>query len=308
MKVDPITVNKLLSVADAIETRRIESQLSLLTFQKIIDNQGQIKHLARRVRDILRVFEASQWITRSTQNQDMLCLTENYHTFIRAWNSGDYLLSMNQGLTNYPPYAHFLNCIKQEREILIPQRQDKDSRRKLGCTLKKKYGITFVAFDTFLTWAVSVGHAYRSPFEEILYWGGNWDAERPSLEYFKAVCKESYGQTNKTSGYANLGLLAHLVCKKLGISFQAFEMKMNRFVETFPGEIKLAPATIRREISGRVQIASVRPRKEILRERLSAKLQGTKPPQTQWLEHRYLEDGMRVNDKLVKLIRWEVSQ
>lgn len=113
---------------------------------------------------------------------------------------------------------------------------------------------------------------------------------------------------NKTSGYANLGLLADLVCKKLSISFQAFEMKMNRFVATFPGEIKLAPATIRREISGRFQITSVRPRKEILRERLSATLQGIKPPQSQWLEHRYLEDGMRVNGKLVKLIRWETSQ
>lgn len=305
---DPITVNKLLSVADAIETHRIESQISLDTFEKIIDNQGQIKHLARRVRDILRVFEASHWITRSPQNQDMLCLTENYHTFIRAWNAGDYLLPINQGLTNYPPYARFLNCLEQEKSIQIPQRHDKDARRKLGNKLKQKYDITFVAFDTFCTWAVSVGHAYRAPFEKFLYWGGNWNAKQPSLECFKAVCKESYCQTKKTSGYANLGLLADLVCKKLSISFQAFEMKMNRFVETFPGEIKLAPATIRREISGRFQITSVRPRKEILRERLSATLQGIKPPQSQWLEHRYLEDGMRVNGKLVKLIRWELSQ
>ena len=308
MNVDPITVNKLLSVADAIETHRIESQISLDTFEKIIDNQGQIKHLARRVRDILRVFEASHWITRSTQNQDMLCLTENYHTFIRAWNSGDYLLPINQGLTNYPPYARFLNCLEHEKSIQIPQRHDKDARRKLGNKLKEKYDITFVAFDTFCTWAVSVGHAYRSPFEKFLYWGGNWNAKQPSLECFKAICEESYCQTNKTSNYANLGLLADLVCKKLSISFQAFEMKMNRFVKTFPGEIKLAPATIRREISGRFQITSVRPRKEILRERLSATLQGIKPPQSQWLEHRYLEDGMRVNGKLVKLIRWETSQ
>ena len=305
---DPITLNKLLSVADAIETHRMESQLSLTTFQKIIDSQGEIKHLARRVRDILRFFEESCWIIRSTQNRDMLYLTEKYHTFIRAWNSVDYLLPINQGLTNYPPYARFLNCLEHKKSIQVPQRHDKDARRKLGNELKQKYGITFVAFDTFCTWAVSVGHAYRSPFEEILYWGGNWDSEQPPLAYFKTVCKESYCQTNKTSGYANLGLLAHLVCKKLNISFQAFEMKMNRFVETFPGKIKLAPATIRREVFGRFQIISVRPRKEILRERLSATLQGIKPPQSQWLEYRYLEDGMRVNGKLVKLIRWEISQ
>ena len=305
---DPITVNKLLSVADAIETRRVGSQLSLDTFHKIIESQGEIKHLERRVRDVLRIFESSSWLARSTQNQDILYLTKDFHKFIHAWDSGDYLLPMNQGLMNYPPYARFLDCLKHEKKIEIPQRQNKESRRDLGRELKEKYDITFVAFDTFQTWAVSVGHAYRSPFEEILYWGGDWDARRPSLECFKKACKESYSQTEKTSGYANLGHLAHLVCKKLRISFQAFEMKMNQFVEVFPSEIKLAPATIRREVSGRYQITSIRPRKEILKERLSAKLQGISPPKSQWLEYRYLEDGMRVNDKLVKLIRWEVSQ
>ena len=303
---DPITVNKLLSVADAIETHQVESELSLDTLHKIIDGQGQIKHLERRVRDILRVFEESRWITRNAQNRDILCLTENYHEFIQAWDSGDYLLPMNQGLANYPPYARFLDCLKCEKSIQIPDRQNKESRRNLGRNLKEKYDITFVAFDTFRIWAVSVGRAYRSPFEAMLYWGGDWDAERPSLEHFKAVCRQSYCQTDKTSGYANLGHLAHLVCKKLSISFQAFEMKMNQFVETCPGEIKLAPATIRREVSGHFQITSIRPRKEILRERLSAKLQGIKPPESRWLEHRYLEDGMRVNGKLVKLIRWEI--
>lgn len=305
---DPITISKLLSVADAIETHRVENELSLNTFHKIINNQGKIKHLERRVRDILRIFEASHWITRNDQNRDILYLTENYHKFIYAWNSGDYLLPMNQGLRNYPPYARFLDCLKQEEEIQIPQRQNKESRRNLGRYLKEKYDITFVAFDTFRTWAVSVGHAYRSPFEGILYWGGDWNAEYPSLDCFKVACRESYSQTNKTSGYANLGHLAHLVCKKLSISFQAFEMKINQFIEAFPGEIKLAPATIRCEVSGHFQIISIRPRKEILRQRFSDKLQGIETPRPQWLEHRYLEDGMRVNRKLVKLIRWEVSK
>lgn len=304
---DPITINKLLSVADSIETQRTESQLSLDTFYKIVESQGQIKHPVRRGRDILRVFEASRWITRSQQNQDILCLTENFHNFIRAWNSGDHLLPMNQGLKNYPPYSRFLNCLEHEREIEIPQRQNKEARRNLGHRLKQKYNITFVAFDTFWRWAVSVGHAYRSPFEEVIYWGGEWDEKRSLLERFKTVCRESYCQTEKTSGYANLGILAHTVCKELSISFQAFEMKMNEFVKTYPSEISLAPATIRREVSGHLQITSIRPRKEILKERLSAKLQG-KVSYPEWLEHRYLEDGMRVNGKLVKLIRWEAAK
>ena len=308
---EPITINRLLSVADAIETYRVADKLSLNAFYKIVGNQG-VKRLDRRVQDILRVFEASSWISRNIQNRDILCLTENYDKFINAWNSGDYLLPMNQGLANYPPYADFLKCLKNEQKIKIPQRQDKKSRSSLGRELKDKYGITFVAFDTFQTWAVSVGHAYRSPFKAILYWGGEWDAERPSLDLFKVVCRESYNRADKTSGYANLGRLAHYVCQKLQISFQAFEMKMNQFVETFPGEIKLAPATIRREISKHRQVISIRPRKEILSKRLSDKLLGTKPTQPrkrselQWIEYRCLEDGVRVNSKLVKLIRWEI--
>ena len=312
---DPITVNKLLSVVDAIDnTHRVGNQLSLDAFYKIVENQGQVKRLNRRVQDILRIFESLQWIARDDQNRNILCLTEKYDNFIQAWNSGDYLLPMNEGLTNYPPYARFLECLKHEQAIEIPRREDKEARRELGSNLKEKYGLTFVAFDTFQTWAVSVGHAYRSPFEAILYWGGEWNATQPSLESFKAACLESYNCEDKTSGYANLGRLAHRVCQKLRISFQAFEMKMKQFVEVFPGEITLAPATIRREVSGHLQIVSIRPRNEVRRERLSARLLGKKQSQKprggkrelEWIERRYLEDGMRVNGKLVKLIRWEV--
>ena len=303
---DPITVNKLLSVADAIETRRVENELSLDTLRKIIESQGKIKRLERRVKDILRIFEASHWINRNGQVPHILHLTENFHEFIHAWNSGDYLLPMNQGLTNYPPYARFLDCLKREQEIEIPRRQDKEARSELGRNLKEKYDITFVAFDTFRTWAVSVGHAYRSPFESILYWGGEWDAELPSLECFKTAFKEGYKQADKTSGYANLGRVAHFVCQELRISFQAFEMKLKQFVEMFPGEITLAPATLRRELSGRSKITSIRPRKDILSERIAAKLlDDSKSPESRWIEHRYLEDGVRVNGKLIKLICWQ---
>ena len=305
---DPITVNKLLSIADAIETRRFENELPMNTFHKIIESQGQVKDLRRRVRDILRVFKASGWVNQRARSQDTLYLTEDYHNFICAWNSGDYLLPMSQGLANYPPYSDFLDCLRHKEKIVIPQRHDKKSRRDLGRELKDKYGITFVAFDTFRTWAVSVGHAYRSPFDAVLYWGGEWDAERPSLECFKMACIEGYNETGKTSGYANLGRLAHLVCQRLGISFQAFEMKISQFVKVFLDEVTLAPATIRREISGHFRIISIRPRKEVAKEKLSAelvKLRGIKPPELRWLEHRYLEDGMRVNGRLVKLIRWE---
>ena len=302
---DPITLNKLLSVADAIETQRKESRLPLETFHKIIASLGQVKRLERRVQDILRVVEATGWITRDSKDRDKLCLTEDFLKFMHAWDFGSNLLPLNQGLMNYPPYARFLNCLRNERRIEIPQRQDRDSQRELGRTLKDNYNITLVAFDIFRTWAVSVGHAHVSPFDRSLHWGGDWNEERPSLEQFRAFCMESYCQADKTSGYANLGRVANMVCVNLSISFQAFEIKMNKFIETFPGEIRLAPATIRRELSGHFRITSVRPRKDVIRERLSARLQECEMGQIQWLEHRYLEDGIRVKGNLVKLIRWE---
>ena len=135
---EPITINRLLSVADAIDTRRFENHLSLNTFYKIVESQGKVKHLDRRVQDILRVFKDSYWVVRSPQNQNTLCLTEEYNQFIHAWDSGDHLLPMNQGLTNYPPYADFLKCLKNEQKIEIPERHDKKSRQNLGARLKGK--------------------------------------------------------------------------------------------------------------------------------------------------------------------------
>ena len=82
---------------------------------------------------------------------------------------------------------------------------------------------------------------------------------------------------------------------------------MNQFVENYPGEVRLAPATIRRELSGYSQITSVRKRSEIVRERLASELKDNVPRQVKWLEHRYPEDGIRVKGNLVKLIRWEVE-
>ncbi len=313
---DPITINKLLSVADAIDTHRTDNQLSLNTFYKIIDieSRGKIKDLDRRVKDILRIFKESQWMTQREGKSDILYLTEKYHSFIDAWNIGNQLLPMNEGLTNYSPYASFLKCLKDQGQIKIPEHHNKEAKKTLGVSLKERYNITFVAFDTFYPWAISVGHAYRSPFEEFLYWGGEWDKNKPSLENFKEICLKKYNQTDKTSAYANLGRLAHLVCQELRISFQAFEMKMNQLLETFPGEITLAPATIRRVISGKNQIITIRPRNEILGKRLSTELLGRKQTEersennrqkSQWLEYRYLEDGMRVKGSLVKLVRWE---
>ena len=302
---DPITLNKLLSVADGIERERTGNQISLDTLYAIVDSLGKIKRLKRRVRDILRVLNEAKWLKQSSHNPNLLYVHEDFDEFMLAWDSENHLLRMNQCLESYRPYKEFLQCLRGEEKIPIPRRQDSIARRQLGERLAR-HKITYVAFDTFRAWAVSLGYAYLAPSDRTLYWGGNWVTQSLTLESFRTACLEGYRQTSKTSGFANLGQVADLVCIRLRISFQAFEMQMNQFIENCPGEVKLAPATIRRELSGYSRISSVRPRSEITRERLIAELQG-EAQQTHWLEHRFLEDGIRVKGNLVKLIRWEVT-
>ena len=213
---------------------------------------------------------------------------------------------MNQSLTKYPPYARFLQCLKHEKKIPIPPRQDKLSRKALGKKLREKHDITFVAVDIFRSWAVSVGQAYFSPIDHALHWGGEWDSKQPTSECFEKICKESYGLTDKTSGYSNIGRVADLVCKRLSISFQAFEKKMNEHFDAFSDDIRLAPATARRESPVHLRIPTVRSRSAVSGERLTRESQGHRLREISWIESRYLEDGIHLKDKLVTLIRWEV--
>ena len=99
---DPISLNKLLSIVDAVETQREINQLPLDTFYRIVDNQGRIKNLERRVQDILRVFRKAHWISSSTQGRDILCLTADFNNLILAWHSREHLWLMNQELKNTP--------------------------------------------------------------------------------------------------------------------------------------------------------------------------------------------------------------
>jgi hypothetical protein len=266
---DPVSLDKLLSIADAIETRH-NDLISLFSLHKIIAAASKARNRDRRTRDVLRVLLELGWL--AVQDKHEFQLTDGFTRFITAWNDGT-LPGINRCLTAYQPYALFLACLLEEGAIRIPRRQNKGARKELGRRLKAEYDITFVAFDTFRTWAVAVGQAYLSPFEESLYWGGNWNDSAPPLEIFKAACWQSYHEAEKTSGYANIGRLADAVCRQLKISFQAFEINMKILLEAEPGLVKLARATIREPSRG-FQITTIRPRSEILKERLAARLRG----------------------------------
>ena len=306
---DPITINRLLSIADAIEgVHRDMGEIPVSRFNAIVAKQGGTKHPARRARDVLRVLEASRWVTWGVGDPSRLSVTEEFLELVGVWNEGEFLIPMNQGLARYPPYAQFLHCLYMEKGIGIPERRNREGRRRLGQELREKYGLTFVAFDTFRTWAQAVGHAYRSPTDATLYWGGEWGVDKPSAGTFEAACRQAYAEAEKSSGFANLGRLAHCVCMQMRISVQAFEMKMKELVRTGRGQIRLAPATLRRERAADCVIVTVRPRQEILKERLVARLQGAERPRTQWLEYRYLDDGMRIGGRVAKLIRLEEEE
>ncbi|MCB0190855.1 MAG: hypothetical protein KDJ65_02825 [Anaerolineae bacterium] len=299
---DPITLEKLLPIADAIEERRENNRIPVLGFEQIIVEQTRAKNLERRSRDILRVVTTMGWITN--EHTDMLYLTQQYVNFIEAWNKGD-LQSINEALAQYPPYERFLHCLRSEKIISVPKRGDKEARERLK-NLLEDYDLTFPAFNTFQYWVVSVGQGYLSPFNESLYWGGDWNDSVPSTGIIKLECRKSYEEIEKTSGYSNIGRVADIVCRELQISFQAFEAKLNNLIIEEPTLVTLAPSTIR-EPSRRFQITTVRPRSKILKEKMAAKLGGNKQPEIQWLERRYVEDGIYVGGKLVKLIRWGVS-
>ena len=125
---DPITLGKLLSIADAIEERREDNQLASSAFSQIIAAQTRAKDLTRREQDILRILRAMGWIVSGEART--LCLTQRFTDFISAWNEGD-LLCINKGLANYPPYASFSVCLREEKAIRIPNRDDKEAKEEL---------------------------------------------------------------------------------------------------------------------------------------------------------------------------------
>jgi hypothetical protein len=304
--VDPILLNKLLAIADEIEEHNKEEGLTFSHLQQIVARQSRAENLIRRTQDILRVLFELKWLSRQSESE--FSVTPNFTGFIRAWEHND-LLAMNRFLALYPPYAWFLNCLCQEQVIQVPKQQDKKAKKELGQKLHDRYQITFVALDTFWrTWAVPMGQAYFSPFNETLYWGGNWDDDTPSIKTFRTICWENYCNAEKTSNYANIGRLADVVCRQLSISFLVFEMKMNVLVQTEP-KIKFAPLTVREPTRG-FQIVTLCPRLEILREQAAARLRGELETKgkLRWTEYRYLEDGIRINNNLVRLIKWEALQ
>lgn len=302
---DPVSLEKLLTVADIIATQFASGTVKIHALEQILAANGSVKFPERRAKDILRVLRELGWLKPLGDKE--FGVTSTFSAFLSSWDAGD-LLGINTALLAYPPYARFLEALRAEKRIQLPKREDKVARRELGVRLKAAFDITFVAFDTFRSWATSVGQAYLSPWEATLYWGGDWDHQHPDMATFKTACWRSYLDAQKASGYANIADMADLVCRQLHISFQAFEQKIRLLITAEPGLLSLAPATTRppRRL---FQIATVRPRSEVVTERQARELlhPGQAGGRTRWLEYRYLEDGIKVNGHLVRLLSWRCT-
>jgi hypothetical protein len=290
--VDPITLNKLLSVGDTLAQDLPGASMPLAHFDAVVSKHSKAKNMRRRAQDILRVCQDLEWVTIEGAQ---LNVTEMFRAFVSAWDAGDLLL-IGRALAKYAPYAEFLASLQQKGIINLAESD-------LGRTK------VFVAFDTFRFWAVACAHAHLSPFDQSLHWGGEWDYESPPLDTVLSSMRDTYGKVEKAGGFADLGRITDSVCRSLHIAFQAFELKVNEMLKTGSVPFVLAPATIRAP-SRLFEIATIRKRSDILRERHPAQLMGHRQsePTTRWLEFRYLEDGLRINGQLMKLLKWEVSR
>jgi hypothetical protein len=296
---DPITLEPLFSICDRIEIDRVGNNISKESIARIVSSFSSARNIDRRVRDISRVLLSANLLEN---NNSSFSIPPNFHEFIKAWNSAD-IAAMNNCLKNYLPYERFLNFVRSEKVVNVPAPSDKKAKMDLGNRLKEFYQITFVAFDTFRFWAAALGQTYKSPFDNLLFWGGEWNTETPSLEIFHKTLIENYETSEQSSGYVNIGRLADKVCRELQISFQAFEIKLNETLNKYPMEFTFAMVT-RRQLHYDTAIPIIHPRLDVISNRIRDEMSQRRiKRKIRWISNWYLEDGLRIEDKVMRLIR-----
>ncbi len=296
---NPVSLELLLSVCDGVESEQIGGELSKDNFRKIVGRVSQAKDLTRRAATVSHVLRLSKLLEATSENY---LLTSVFQDFMRAWNTADFL-ALNACLSNYPPYQRFLRCLRNETALEIPAGDNKIAKQRLNQWLQENYQLTYVAFHTFRPWATALGVAYKSPFDNLLRWGGDWSVTAPLEEVFRQTLLDCYAETEQSSGYVNIGRLADKVCLRLRISFQAFEIKLNELTVNYPREFVFANATRRRFPAAYSALPTVRARLEIVEARTRAAMLDQNKQKIGWLENRFLEDGVRLNGQLVRLLR-----
>ena len=233
-------------------------------------------------------------------------VTPIFREYVNAWNANPPALQeMSQWLSLHEGYANFLSVLQQNIAIATPGHGG--TGNAVGV---EKGELSLSAARVFKNWAFPLGQAFSVPSPEPIrgepmyppgiVLGTNWD-----FDGFANALRHAYLRAPQTSGYANLGLLMPDVCESLTMSYQAFSYNLERFIKECPGPIRLAPATFRRFINKDLQMTLLRSRSDILVKRAEAMLLRRPVRIPKWTETCYLQNGLKIDGKQVKLIRYK---
>lgn len=242
-----------------------------------------------RFSEIGRVLEGMQIAHREG---DKLISDPKLDEFVGYWEEAN-LEQINACFSRYQPYKRFLNFLKIEGFIPLPPKKDVQARRLVGGELRSKKGPTFVAVDTFRWWGMSVGQVYMSHIgDSNVYWGG----ERPALDSFEKCLVQFYSRTKPVDSFANIGRLADSVCRGLKISFIEFEKLFEQLCLQKP-DYYLTSTSLAREPTTTSPVQTLLPRTQAKFGEGNYRL-----GRIEWTSKRYMEDGVFIGKRNVKMI------
>lgn len=272
-KMYPITLNRLLSIADALDCAMLRN-LTHDDFNAVCRRAGVGE---RNRSQCLTAFQHTGFLSHIPGGAEIL---PRFRRFIRAWNGGDELL-MNSALRDYSPYQTFLFDLKHLNHA--PPETLEHARGRILQSM-----------------AMALGEAYRCPYGTGLYYGG----AAVDTADFAEHCNAAYdAATYRTNDSVNFTDLAHEVCLKLSLSLQAFQRHWLALQTTREGETwRIAPATIRRHLQAQLKHCRLVPRQQIQEKRLEAQLlKKTYTPE--YLSWFWLQDGIPIGNIQAKLVR-----
>lgn len=275
---DPVQLPTLLNIIDKLSVSPVPLTVENLNLNRNLTT----KHFS----GIGRVLEK---MGIGLREREYLVPGADLNEFIEIWDQAD-LLKINTFLCRYPPYDTFIDYLKNEISITVPPTKNSEARHQIGKQLRKeKIRLTFVGIDTFKWWGMAVGQVHVSHIgDRRIYWGG----ENPSLDFFEKSLVLHYNDIRPLDGFANIGQLGDLVCRDLNISFTYFE---KLFIELCSQRKGYTTATsLLRLPTSRLQVQTILPRSQAKQ----------KDGSIEWIEKRFIEDGIIINGRSVKMVKY----
>ena len=278
---DPVLLPRLLDVLDQLAEKSAPVPRKSLSIRKPLTK--------KRFTRIGRVLESLQ-VARI--DGELLVPDTDLDTLVAYWEDAN-LEGINTIFRRYTHYEIFLDYLRTKESIYVPPCTVPEERQQMGRQLRKENtGLTFVAIDTFKWWGLVVGQLYLSHIgDRKIYWG----AEKPSLDIFEKSVHAHYKEIQPLDGFANIGRLADLVCRDLKISFIRFEELFIQLCLQRRGY--MTSTSLARPPSSKSPVQTLLPRSHAKRNQ----------KQNGWIKKRFMEDGILINGRSVKMIKLEPS-